>query len=128
MSIRLTNDLKAQAFEVARLYQPLREPLLVGSCVWLGEGNDIDVVVLVEDSTLSRGGDRCGQGGYGGMNAYRHGNINVIAVDNETAWNGWACAHRIMPGVPKEILEDKDTRVKICEAVRHYGELKWRFA
>lgn len=30
MLIRLTEELKAQALEVARLYQPLREPLLVG--------------------------------------------------------------------------------------------------
>lgn len=127
MLVRLTEELKAQALAVARLYQPRREPLLVGSCVWLGEGNDIDVVVLVEDSTWTYDGVPCGQTEYDGMNAYRHGNINVIAVDNETVWQGWACAHRIMPGMPKELLEDKDTRVKICQVVRHYGELNWLF-
>ena len=39
MLIRLTKELKAQALEVAQRYKPLRDPLLVGSCVWLGEGH-----------------------------------------------------------------------------------------
>ena len=79
MLIRLTEELKALALEVARLYQPLREPLLVGSCVWLGEGKDIDVVVFVDDASAGRDGERCCPWAYGGMVAYRHGPVNVIA-------------------------------------------------
>ena len=37
MPIRLTDELKAQALEVASLYEPLAPPVLVGSCVWLCE-------------------------------------------------------------------------------------------
>lgn len=128
MPVRLTEELKAQAMAVASLYQPMRAPLLVGSCVWLGEGNDIDVVVRVEDANKDCGGDQCSSVAYRGMRAYRHNHVNVIAVDDERIWQGWACAYLIMPDMPKEILEDKDTRVKICEVARHYGELKCQFA
>lgn len=82
MLIRLTDELKAQAFEVARKYQPTRQVLLVGSCVWLGEGKDIDVVVFVANASADRGGEQCSPVAYGGMVAYRHGPVNVIAVSD----------------------------------------------
>lgn len=122
MLIRLTDELKAQALEVARLYQPLREPLLVGSCVWLGEGKDIDVVVFVDDASTDRGGEKCSSVAYGGMVAYRHGSVNVIAVDDERIWAGWRHAAEIMPGVPKALIEDKSHRVAACEKLRKIGE------
>lgn len=122
MPVRLTEELKAQALAVARLYQPLREPLLVGSCVWLGEGNDIDVVVLVHNSTWLRGGVPCGHVEYNGMNSYRHGNINVIAVEDERIWAGWVHAAEVMPIVPRELLKEKKLRVKVCETLRVHGE------
>lgn len=124
MPIRLTEELKAQALAVASLYQPLREPLLVGSCVWLGEGEDIDVVVFVDDASADRDGEPCSSVTYGGMVAYRHGPVNVIAVDDERIWAGWRHAAELMPCVPKELIADKDYRVAACEKLRDLGELQ----
>ena len=128
MLIRLTEELKAQALEVARLYQPLREPLLVGSCVWLGEGKDIDVVVFVDDAAADRDGEPCSSVAYGGMAAYRHGPVNIIAVEDERLWAGWRCAAELMPGLPKGLIEDKDNRVAACEKLRELGELQCLYA
>ena len=122
MLVRLTEELKAQALAAARLYRPLREPLLVGSCVWLGEGKDIDVVVFVDDASADRGGEKCSPRAYGGMVAYRHGPVNVIAVDSERIWAGWRYAAEIMPSVPKVLIEDKSWRVAACEKLRKLGE------
>ena len=122
MLIRLTEELKAQALEVAKLYKPLREPLLVGSCVWLGEGHDIDVVVRVEDANKNCGGDACSFQVYGDMVAYRHGHVNVIAVSDERMWSGWVNAAEVMPLVPRELIKEKELRVKVCETLRGYGE------
>ena len=122
MSVRLTDELKAQAFEVASKYQPTRQVLLVGSCVWLGEGNDIDVVVFVDDASANRGGEQCSSVAYGGMVAYRHGPVNVIAIDDERIWAGWRYAAEIMPRVPKALIEDKSWRVAACEKLRKLGE------
>lgn len=122
MSIRLTDELKAQAFEVASKYNPLRQVLLVGSCVWLGEGKDIDVVVFVADASADCGGEQCSSVAYGGMVAYRHGPVNVIAVDAERIWAGWVHAAAIMPTVPKELIDLKNDRVATCEKLRKTGE------
>lgn len=122
MPIRLTEELKAQALEVARLYQPLREPLLVGSCVWLGEGEDIDVVVLVEDPRVGRGGESCCHEDYTTSwpetRAYRHGVVNVIAVGTRDEWAGWKHAAAVMPSMPKSLMQYKDWRVTVCEELR----------
>ena len=122
MLVRLTDELKAQAFEVASKYQPTRQILLVGSCVWLGEGNDIDVVVFVDDASVDRGGEKCSPVAYGGMAAYRHGPVNVIAVDSERIWAGWRYAAEIMPSVPVVLIADKSYRVAACEKLRKLGE------
>ena len=122
MSVRLTDELKAEAILVASKYNPLRQVLLVGSCVWLGEGKDIDVVVFVQNANLNCGGERCSQVGYGGMVAYRHGPVNVIAVDCELIWAGWRHAAWVMPRVPTELIADKKSRVEICEKLRKIGE------
>lgn len=124
MPIRLTDELKAQALAVAQLYEPLREPLLVGSCVWLGEGHDIDVVVRVKDASLQCGGERCCSTAYGPMEAYRHGVVNVIAVADERIWAGWVHAAEVMPTVPKELIDMKKDRVAACEKLRGIGEKK----
>lgn len=124
MLVRLTDELKAQALEVANQYKPLAPPLLVGSCVWLGEGEDIDVVVFVDDASADRDGEPCSSVAYGGMAAYRHGPVNVIAVDNEQLWAGWRHAAELMPCVPKELIADKDYRVVACEKLRKLGELQ----
>ena len=128
MPIRLTEELKAQALAVARLYQPMRKPLLVGSCVWLGEGKDIDVVVFVDDASADRDGEPCGPRSYGGMVAWRHGPVNIIAVENERIWAGWRHAAEIMPGLPKALIADKDDRVAACEKLRELGEKQCRSA
>ena len=122
MSIRLTDELKSQALEVANQYKPLAPPLLVGSCVWLGEGKDIDVVVFVDDASADRDGEPCSSVAYGGMVAYRHGPVNVIAVEDERIWAGWRHAAEIMPGLPKALIADKDDRVAACEKLRKIGE------
>ena len=122
MLVRLTDELKAQALEVARKYKPTRQVLLVGSCVWLGEGKDIDVVVFVDDASTGRGGGQCSSRAYGGMVAYRHGPVNVIAVDDERIWAGWRHAAEIMPGVPKALIEYKSYRVAACAKLREIGE------
>lgn len=127
MPIRLTDELKAQALEVANQYKPLAPPLLVGSCVWLGEGKDIDVVVFVDDASTDRGGKLCSSRAYGGMVAYRHGPVNVIAVDDERIWAGWRHAAEIMPGVPKALIENKSYRVAACEELRKIGEKQCQF-
>lgn len=122
MPVRLTDELKAQAFEVARKYKPLRQVLLVGSCAWLGEGEDIDVVVFVADATTDCGGKRCKSAAYAGQVAYRHGPVNVIAVDDERKWYGWRYASEVMPSVPKELIENKNDRVAMCKKLRKIGE------
>ena len=122
MPVRLTEELKAEALAVASLYQPMSEPLLVGSCVWLGEGNDIDVVVRVKDANKNCGGYACSFRVYGEMVAYRHGHVNVIAVANESMWAGWVLAAEVMPNMPKELMQHKEFRVKMCEALRAFGE------
>ena len=123
MLIRLTDELKEQALRAASRYNPLRQALLVGSCVWLGEGNDIDVVVFVKDASVDCGGEQCSNRvAYGGMVAYRHGPVNVIAVDDEVIWAGWAHAAELMPTVPKAIIADKPARVAACEKLRKEGE------
>ena len=122
MSVRLTDELKAQAFEVARKYKPTRKVLRVGSCWWLGEGKDIDVVVFVDDASADREGEPCSSVAYGGMVAWRHGPVNVIAVDDERIWAGWRHAAEVMPDVPKALIEDKSWRVAACGKLRKLGE------
>ena len=124
MLVRLTDELKAQALEVASKYKPTRQVLLVGSCVWLGEGKDIDVVVFVDDARKNCGGEQCSSVAYGGMVAYRHGPVNVIAVDDERIWAGWVHAAEVMPTVPKELIDMKEDRVAACEKLREIGEKK----
>ncbi len=121
MLVRLTDELKDQALEVADQYKPLAPPLLVGSCVWLGEGKDIDVVVFVDYASADRGGEPCSSTAYGGMVAWRHGTVNIIAVEDERIWAGWRHAAEIMPSVPKALIADKDIRVAACEKLRKRG-------
>ncbi len=132
MPIQLTDELKAQALEVASQYEPLAPPLLVGSCVWLGEGNDIDVVVFVKDPRVDRGGEPCCLADYtvsgSSMMAYRHGPVNVIAIDDERIWAGWRHAAEVMPDVPKALIADKHDRVAACEELRKLGEEQCRSA
>lgn len=122
MLIRLTDELKDQALEVANQYKPLAPPLLIGSCVWLGEGKDIDVVVFVDDASADRDGEPCSSVAYGGMVAWRHGHVNIIAVEDERIWAGWRHAAEIMPGMPKALIADKADRVAACEKLRKLGE------
>ena len=123
MLVRLTDELKAQALAVASKYKPTRSRL-VGSCVWLGEGKDIDVVVFVNDASADRDGEPCSSRAYGGMVAWRHGHVNIIAVEDERIWAGWRHAAEIMPGLPKVLIADKDDRVAACEKLRELGELQ----
>ena len=128
MSIRLTDELKAKALEVASLYEPLAPPLLVGSCVWLGEGNDIDVVVRVNDPRVDRGGVPCCHKDYPtSWLTYRHGEVNVIAVGTDAEWEGWKHAAAVMPSIPKSLMQDKPWRVLMCEELRLVGKTQCPF-
>ena len=127
MLVRLTDELKDQALEVANQYKPLVPPLLIGSCAWLGEGKDIDVVVFVDDASADRDGEPCSSRAYGGMVAYRHGPVNVIAVDDVRIWAGWRYAAEFMQSVPKALIADKDDRVAACEKLRELGEKQCPF-
>lgn len=122
MTIRMTDELKAQALDVASKYKPKRQVLLLGSCVWLGEGEDIDIVVFVDDASADRGGKKCRAVAYAGMAAYRHGHVNVIAVDDERKWAGWVHAAEVIPTMPKELIRSKDDRVAACKKMRKIGE------
>ena len=122
MLIRLTDELKDLALEVANQYKPLAPPLLIGSCAWLGEGRDIDVVVFVADASADRDGEPCCSRAYGRMVAWRHGPVNIVAVEDERIWAGWRYAAEIMPSVPKVLIADKDYRVYACEKLRELGE------
>ena len=128
MSIRLTDELKAQVAEVVSKYKSTRPALPVGSCWWRGEGVDIDVVVFVDDVKADRGGERGGRAAYGGMATYRHGPVNIIAVEDERIWAGWRHAAELMPGLSKELIADKDDRVAVCEALRELGEKQCPYA
>ena len=132
MSIRLTDELKAQALEVASLYEPLAPPVLVGSCVWLGEGNDIDVVVRVKDPRVDRGGvPSCPEDyttSWPNMMAYRHGEVNVIAVGIDAEWVGWKHAAEVLVGMPKSLMQDKSWRVSVCEELRRVGKTQCQLA
>ena len=122
MLVRLTDELKAQVAEVVSKYKPTRPALPVGSCWWLGNGKDIDVVVFVDDASADRGGEQCSPRAYGGMATYRHGPVNIIAVEDERIWAGWRHAAEVMPDVPKALIEDKSGRVAACEKLRKLGE------
>ena len=124
MSIRLTDERKAKALEVANHYKPLAPPLLVGSCVWLGEGKDIDVVVFVDDASADVGGEPCSSRAYGRMVAWRHGHVNIIAVEDGCVWAGWRHAAEIMPTMSKELIGLKNDRVEAREKMREWGVLK----
>ena len=132
MPIRFTDELKDQALEVANQYKPLAPPLLVGSCVWLGEGHDIDVVVFVKDPSASCGGDQCCIEDYTTspqeMRAYRHGVVNVIAVGTRDEWEGWKHAAAVMPSMPKSLMQNKNWRVSVCEELRQSGKEQCLFA
>ena len=121
MSIRLTDELQAEALAVASKYKPTRPALLVGSFWWLGEGRDIDVVVFVDDVATDRGGERV-RAAHGGMATYRHGSVHIIAVDDEHIWAGWRYAAEVMPSLPKALIADKGDRVAACAKLRELGE------
>lgn len=126
--VKYTDELKAYALSVAALYEPTLPPLLVGSTVWTGEGRDIDVVVYVGDAGvighLLAGAQRCLDGDYPDeeSQAYRHGDVNIIAVQDATVWAGWVHAAKLMPAQPLALLQDKSARVAKCEELRAEGE------
>lgn len=127
MTVLLTEDLIKSAADVAKLYDPLDAPLLVGSAVWCGAGNDIDVVVLTLDPLSPRpGGVSCCAGSYGtAYMAWRHGDVNVIATDDARIWAGWKLAAKVIMGISAKFLWNKTYRVKLCQILRKIGEENW---
>lgn len=117
-----TQELLSRALDIAQQYHPIQDPLLVGSTVWLGEGSDIDVVVLC-DKLHHVLGERCGHDNHlymeSGFTAYRHGVVNVIVVDDPVVFSGWQhAAHELLKGCPVE----KSDRVALCKQLRSEGE------
>lgn len=70
-----------------------------GSCEFNGEGNDLDVVVLVDslDDPASRGYVRTDASRYGGYDrcCYRKGSLNLIAVRTHEHYSDWQLASEI---------------------------------
>lgn len=130
MSVRLTPEVTEHVRRVAALYNPLAEPLLVGSLFWLGAGHDADVVVLVADAcNPPAGAAPCAEKGYAFTEfvAYRHGYVNVLATDSPKVYAGWQRAHRDMPKLPLVLLKYKGARVAACEKLRKEGEDECQF-
>lgn len=114
MSVRLTPELKEQAYNIAAMYNPIDRVQLTGSCYWLGEGEDLDIIVLCEDPYTQReGAVRCSAADYRDGVAWRHGNINVIAMQYRTEYSSWCYASKVMKDVPPVCIEDKYMRVAL---------------
>ena len=115
-----THELIEHAIKIAEKYEPKKPPLLVGSTVWLGSGADIDVVVLCDTLHLLQGLP-CVDGIYAdaAFRAYRHGDVNVIVVEDPVIYGGWEHATKIMMDT---CPTDKAERVAMCMALRAEGE------
>lgn len=123
MSVRLTSRTIEAAYEAATEFDPVRPPLLTGSTAILGEGHDIDVVVLVADMKVHPPGWIPCEEDYsraGKFAAYRAGDVNVIAVQDQTAFYGWLLATTVATHANKDWLRVKDNRVMLFESIKSW--------
>ena len=133
MSVRLTSKTIEAAYEAAEEFNPLRPPLLTGSTAILGEGSDIDVVVLVADMEVHPPGWMSCEGDYirigeseafrvGKFAAYRAGEVNVIAVQDQTEFSGWLLATAVAMHADKDWMRVKDNRVMLFSSIKSWVE------
>lgn len=121
-SVVLTAELKKQAYDIATMYSPLDRVQLTGSCYWLGEGEDLDIIVLCADPYTQReGATRCGVTDYKDGVAWRHGQINVIAMHDRTEYHAWCFASKVMNDVPPICIESKEMRVSLFKHLYEKG-------
>ncbi len=131
MSVRLTSKTIEAAYEAAKEFNPLRPPLLTGSTAILGEGSDIDVVVLVADMKVHPSGwtpckeDYSGDGESANSRvdefaAYRAGKVNVIAVQDPTEFFGWLLATDVAEHADKGWMRVKDNRVMLFSSIKSW--------
>jgi hypothetical protein len=124
--MRLTQELAALAVRVANDFGAIDTPLLVGSTVWLGEGADIDVVILVDDYNENQPWRAtCSEYPSPEWRTARVGDVNIIGTTSQREWASWKHAARRMEGVPPERIRVKRNRVYLCETYREEGRRKY---
>ena len=124
--MRMTPELAALAIRVAYDFGAVAPPLLVGSTVWLGEGADIDVVILVEGYNENQPWqETCAEYPDPGWLSARVGGVNIIGTISQREWASWQHAARRMEGVPPERIRIKRNRVYICETYREEGRRQY---
>jgi hypothetical protein len=124
--MRLTQELAALAVRVANDFGAIDTPLLVGSTVWLGEGADIDVVILVDDYNENQPWRAtCSEYPHPEWLTARVGDVNIIGTTSPREWASWKHAARRMEGVPPERIRVKRNRVYLCETYREEGRRKY---
>lgn len=111
------------AFDAAEEFHPLTKPLLTGSAVLLGKGQDLDVVVRVQDCTVCPAGwvscskhDR--EAVVGLFRSYRKGYVNIIAVESEAEFAAWSAAHAAASALPAALIRHKDDRAWFFELIK----------
>lgn len=131
MSVRLTSKTIEAAYEAAMEFNPLRQPLLTGSTAILGEGSDIDVVVLVADIEVHPPGWTPCKEDYivawksavcsvDKFAAYRAGEVNVIAVQDQTEFFGWLLATDVAMHADKDWMRVKYNRVMLFSSIKSW--------
>ena len=118
MQIKSEHHLLAVQEELGAVFNTPVRFFFTGSCEINGEGNDVDVVVLLhqplpafnqpDDWTL------CGAESYesqGMFAAYRKGDYNFIVVDNPTYYADWEAALHVCKFLARHGLNSKNWRV-----------------
>lgn len=124
--MRMTPELAALAVRVANDFGAIDTPLLVGSTVWIGEGADIDVVILVDDYNENQPWRAtCSAYPSPEWRTARVGDVNIIGTTSQREWASWKHAARRMEGVPPERIRIKSNRVYLCETYREEGRRKY---
>lgn len=92
--------------------------LFTGSCEINGEGNDVDVVVLLQEPLCTFHPPEywtlCGEESYnsqGMFAAYRNGDYNFIVVDDPKYYSAWEVALRVCEFLARYGLNSKNWRV-----------------
>lgn len=131
MSVSLETGLKELGQELPKLNEVLSpsNTLLTGSAVINGEGNDLDVVMLVDylpgsvkHLELSYDGwELCGDESYeskGMFVAYRKGNLNIILCADSEYYSRWEVARRLCSALRANFgLATRDVRVLVHQII-----------
>ena len=121
--MRLTKELAALAVSAANAFGAIDTPLLVGSTVWLGEGADIDVVILVEDYNENLPWHApCSAPE---LRTARVGGVHIIGTTSHREWASWKHAACRMEALLLSSIKLKDIRVSLCEMYREEGRRQY---